>query len=135
LLGSSILFAAARRFFVGSRPPPPMLARVRDGYARSPTSYTLFMRLLPVFPLGPFSVALAWLGCGWPLFLFATAVGALFTGLVNAAVGAGLAHVIEQRLPLDIGLFAEPRFSVPLILFAALALVPALLGLRGSPKA
>jgi uncharacterized membrane protein YdjX (TVP38/TMEM64 family) len=128
-LGSSMLFAASRRMFAGSR-PPALLARVRAGYQRSPTSYTWFMRLLPVFPLGPFSVALAWLGCRWPLFLASTAVGSWFTGTVNAAVGAGLAHVIAARQPVDVGLLSEPRLVVPLVVFAVLALVPALLGLR-----
>ncbi len=130
LLGSSVLFHAARRLFIGNRPPPALLARVRDGYQRNPASYTWFMRLLPVFPLGPFSVALAWLGCRWPLFLSATAIGAWFTGTVNAAIGAGLAHVIASRAPIDIGLLTEPRLILPLVLFAGLALVPALLGLR-----
>lgn len=129
LLGSSLLFGASRYWFAGGQ-PPALLARVRDGYLRNPASYTLFMRLLPVFPLGPFSVALAWLGCRWPLFLAATAIGAWFTGTVNAAVGAGLAHVIASRQRIDIGLLSEPRLMLPLFLFAALALVPALLGLR-----
>jgi len=129
LLGSSLLFGASRYWFAGGQ-PPALLARVRDGYLRNPASYTFFMRLLPVFPLGPFSVALAWLGCRWPLFLAATAIGAWFTGTVNAAVGAGLAHVIASRQRIDIGLLSEPRLMLPLFLFAALALVPALLGLR-----
>lgn len=130
LLGSSLLFAASRRMFAGGRAPPALLVRVRDGYLRHPTSYTFFMRLLPVFPLGPFSVALAWLGCRWPLFLASTAIGAWFTGTVNAAVGAGMAHVIATRERVDIGLLSEPRLMVPLFVFAALALLPALLGLR-----
>jgi uncharacterized membrane protein YdjX (TVP38/TMEM64 family) len=130
VLGSSLLFAASRRLFGGGRPPPALLVKVRAGYQRSPVSYTFFMRLLPVFPLGPFSVALAWLGCRWPLFLGATAIGAWFTGTVNAAVGAGLAHVIATRERVDIGLLSEPRLMLPLFLFAVLALVPALLGLR-----
>lgn len=129
LLGSSLLFGASRHVFVGGR-PPALLARVREGYLRNPASYTWFMRLLPVFPLGPFSVALAWLGCRWPLFLSATALGAWFTGTVNAAVGAGLAHVIATREKVDIGLLSEPRLMLPLFVFAGLALVPALLGLR-----
>jgi uncharacterized membrane protein YdjX (TVP38/TMEM64 family) len=133
LLGSSLLFAASRRMFAGGR-PPVLLARVRDGYQRHPTSYTFFMRLLPVFPLGPFSVALAWLGCRWPLFLASTAIGAWFTGTVNAAVGAGMAHVIATRERIDIGLLSEPRLMVPLFVFAALALAPALLGLRRKPR-
>jgi uncharacterized membrane protein YdjX (TVP38/TMEM64 family) len=133
LLGSSLLFAASRRMFAGGRAPPALLARVRDGYQRHPTSYTFFMRLLPVFPLGPFSVALAWLGCRWPQFLAATAIGAWFTGTVNAAVGAGMAHVIATRERVDIGLLSEPRLMVPLFVFAMLALLPVLLGLRRRP--
>jgi uncharacterized membrane protein YdjX (TVP38/TMEM64 family) len=129
-LGSSALFAASRHLFDGSRRPPALLERVREGYQRHPTSYTLFMRLLPVFPLGPFSVALAWLGCRWPLFLGSTVLGSWFTGTVNAAVGAGIAHVIAKRQPVDVGLLSEPRLVLPLFVFAALALVPALLGLR-----
>jgi uncharacterized membrane protein YdjX (TVP38/TMEM64 family) len=125
LLGSLMLFFAAKHAFgAGTRPPPPMAERVRRGYLQHPAGYTLFLRLVPVLPFGGVTVALAWLRC--PLWLFA---GATFTGgcvmaVFETAIGAGLARSLAHGKAIGPHLLLQPRVLVPIIALALLALVP-----------
>ncbi len=122
--GAAVLYAAARHLFIGQREPPPLLARLRDGYQRHPASFTFFIRLFPAFPMGPLSVALAWLGCPWWLFLTASATGAFVHGLVWCGIGAGMAHLLATHAKPDLAMAGDPRLLLPLAGLAVLALVP-----------
>jgi uncharacterized membrane protein YdjX (TVP38/TMEM64 family) len=122
--GASVLFAAARHLFVGQRQPPALLARLRDGYQRHPVSFTFFIRLFPAFPMGPLSVALAWLGCPWWLFVTASATGSFVHGLVWCGIGAGMAHVLATHARPDLAMAGDPRLLLPLAGLAVLALLP-----------
>lgn len=126
-LGAAVLYAAARRFFVGQRAPPPLLAGLRAGYLRHPVSFTFFIRLFPAFPMGALSVALAWLGCPWWLFVAASATGAFVHGLVWCGLGAGMAHVLTHHAQPDLAAARDLRVLLPLAGLAALALLPVLL--------
>jgi uncharacterized membrane protein YdjX (TVP38/TMEM64 family) len=130
-LGACALYFAARQFFMhdGAR-PPAMVERIRAGFQSSPVSFAFFIRLVPVFPFGACSVALAWLGCRFPLFITATALGVIPSSLVYAALGQGLGKTIDARQPISIDVLAQPQFFLPLLALAVLALVPALFGLR-----
>jgi len=129
-VGASVLYFAARRFFDDSRKPPALVEKIREGFQRNPASFAFFIRAVPVFPFGAMSVALAWLGCPYPLFLAASGLGVIPACLVVSALGAGLASTIAERRDIELSLLAEPRFAVPLIALAVLALIPALLGFR-----
>lgn len=122
--GASVLFAAARYLFVGQREPPALLARLRDGYQRHPVSFTFFIRLFPAFPMGPLSVALAWLGCPWWLFVTASATGSFVHGLVWCGLGAGMAHVLATHASPDLAAAGDLRLLLPLAGLAVLALLP-----------
>ncbi|HVF34429.1 MAG TPA: VTT domain-containing protein [Candidatus Saccharimonadia bacterium] len=136
VIGGTILYFAARQFFASGSKPPAMVDRIRAGFARNPVSFAFFIRLVPVFPFGAISVALAWLGCRFPLFLVATTLGVLPSCFVYAALGAGLSTSITERRDLELSLFAEPRFAIPLLALAVLALIPVMLGFRrGKPAA
>lgn len=128
--GASVLYFAARRFFDDSGKPPALVEKIREGFQRNPASFAFFIRAVPVFPFGAMSVALAWLGCRYPLFLAASGLGVIPACLVISALGAGLASTISERREIELSLLAEPRFAVPLIGLAVLALIPALLGFR-----
>ena len=128
VLGSLILYFAARHAFgSGERPPPKMADRVRRGYLRHPVSYTLFLRLVPVLPFGGVTVALAWLRC--PVWLFATAtfIGGCVMAVFETAIGAGLARSLAHGEPLGPHLFLHPRVLVPIVALAVLALIPILI--------
>ncbi len=128
VLGSLLLYFAARHAFgSGERPPPKMAERVRRGYLQHPLSYTLFLRLVPVFPFGGVTVALAWLRCPLWLFTLATLVGGSVMLIFETAIGAGLAHSLRRGHALSPDLLLHPRVWVPVLALAVLALVPMLI--------
>ncbi|MGN6191322.1 MAG: TVP38/TMEM64 family protein [Rhodanobacteraceae bacterium] len=125
VLGSLMLFYAARHAFgVGKRPPPKFVERVRQGYQTNPVSYTLFLRLVPLFPFGGITVALAWLRCPVWLFTFATALGGVIMLVFETAIGAGLGQSIAEGQGLTPNLITEPHIWLPLVGLGLLALIP-----------
>jgi uncharacterized membrane protein YdjX (TVP38/TMEM64 family) len=125
VLGSLMLFYAARHAFgAGKRPPPKFVERVRQGYQANPISYTLFLRLVPLFPFGGITVALAWLRCPVWLFTLATALGGVIMLVFETAIGAGLAQSIAEGQGLTPSLITEPHIWLPLVGLGLLALAP-----------
>jgi len=118
VLGSLLLFLAARYALgAGERPAPRLAAKIRAGFLHHPASYTLFLRLVPVFPFGGVTLGLAWLRC--PLWLF------------MAATAVGLSEAIARGEPIGMHMMLEPHILLPLCALAILALVPVLLSRRG----
>ncbi len=136
VLGSLILFYAARHAFgAGKRPPPKFVERIRRGYQANPTSYTLFLRFVPLFPFGGVTVALAWLRCPVLLFTLATALGGAVMLVFETAIGAGVAQSIAAGNGLSANLILHPHVWLPLVGLGVLALVPVLVQrLRSSPS-
>lgn len=128
--GASVLYFAARRLFEVGGKEPALATRVREGFARNPVSFAFFIRLVPVFPFGAASVALAWAGCRPALFLAATVLGNIPSSLVYTAIGAGLDRTLAEHGTVSLSLLAQPRFLLPLAALALLALLPVVLGLR-----
>ena len=127
VLGSLMLFYAARHAFgAGKRPPPKFVERVRQGYQANPVSYTLFLRFVPLFPFGGVTVALAWLRCPIWLFTLATALGGVIMLVFETAIGAGLGQSIAEGKGLTPNLILEPHIWLPLVGLGLLALVPVL---------
>lgn len=131
LAGGSILFAASRRSFVrGTATPPQLALRLRQRYQANPFSYTMFLRLLPLFPFGAVTVALAWLRCSWPVFLASCLLGsALMLGL-QSHLGAGLVDSYARTGTISLHLFGDPQVAGALFGMALLALVPAIIAVR-----
>ena len=134
VLGSLMLFYAARHAFgAGKRPPPKFVERVRQGYQANPVSYTLFLRFVPLFPFGGITVALAWLRCPVWLFTLATALGGAIMLVFETAIGAGVSQSIAQGKGLSPDMILEPHIWLPLVGLGLLALIPvALQRLRAS---
>lgn len=129
VLGSLLLFLAARYALgSGERPAPLLAEKIRVGFLRHPASYTLFLRLVPVFPFGGVTLALAWLRCPLWLFMTATAIGSLVMETFESAVGAGLGEAIARGDPIGVHLVMDPHVLVPLFALGLLALIPVLLG-------
>ena len=129
--GALILFLASRHAFGDhhAADAPGLVERVRGGYREHPLSYTFFLRLVPFFPFGGVTVALAWLRCPLWLFLAATAGGGSVMTGVESALGAGLAHRIGEQQTVSLDILATPEFFVPLVeIMGLLALAPVLLG-------
>ena len=125
--GSLILFLASRRAFrSGRRKAPALVENIRHGYLEHPLSYTLFVRLVPVFPFGATTIALAWLHCPLWMFLLASAIGGITMLIFETAIGAGLSDHLADGKGLGFGMLLEPHIALPLLALALLALVPAI---------
>lgn len=125
VLGSLLLFYAARHAFgAGKRPPPKFVERVRQGYQANPVSYTLFLRFVPLFPFGGITVALAWLRCPVWLFTLATALGGAIMLVFETAIGAGVGQSIAHGKGLSPDMILEPHIWLPLVGLGLLALIP-----------
>ncbi|MGA7297257.1 MAG: VTT domain-containing protein [Rhodanobacteraceae bacterium] len=125
LLGSLLLFMASRHAFrSGKRQPPALAVRLRDGYHLNPLSYTLFLRLVPVFPFGAVTIALAWLRCPVWMFLLASGIGGVIMLVFETAIGAGLASHLAKGKALSFSLLMDPNIGIPLVCLAMLALLP-----------
>jgi uncharacterized membrane protein YdjX (TVP38/TMEM64 family) len=123
-MGALVLYFAAKRFFMGGDAKPPALVRrIRSGFEQSPASFAFFIRLVPVFPFGATSVALAWLGCRLRLFIAASWFGVLPSSFIYAAIGAGFADALERKQAISLDIVFEPRFLLPLLGLAGLALL------------
>jgi uncharacterized membrane protein YdjX (TVP38/TMEM64 family) len=129
-LGALILFYASRAAFAqdGGGGVPMLVEKLRAGYHAFPFSYTMFLRLVPFFPFGGVTVALAWLRCPLWLFLTATATGGTVMIAFETALGAGLAETIAHNGTVSMDMFAHPHVLLPLLGMAVLALVPIVLG-------
>ncbi|MDE1885548.1 MAG: TVP38/TMEM64 family protein [Xanthomonadaceae bacterium] len=129
-LGALILFLASRHAF-GAQPgtrAPVLVEKLRDGYLAHPVSYTCFLRLVPFFPFGGVTIALAWLRCPLWLFAAATASGGSVITAIETALGAGLARNIAANRAVSLSLFSDPVVIVPLLAMGLLALTPVAIG-------
>ena len=124
-LGALILFLASRNAFThGDTQVPPLVEKLRAGYHAHPVSYAMFLRLVPLFPFGAITVALAWLRCPLWLFLLVTASGGTVMVGFETALGAGLTETIAREGSVSLNLFAHRSVLLPLLGMALLALVP-----------
>lgn len=127
-LGALILFFASRSAFVsGSGSAPALVEKLRAGYHAYPISFTMFLRLVPFFPFGGVTVALAWLCCPLWLFALATVTGGSVMIAFETALGAGLSETIAREGSVSLSVFAHERVLVPLLGMAVLALAPIVL--------
>ena len=128
-LGATILFLASRSAFAqGTGSVPLLVEKLRSGFHAFPLSYTMFLRLVPFFPFGGVTVALAWLRCPLWLFLTATGIGGTVMIAFETALGSGLAETIAREGQVSLSLFSHKRVIIPLLGMAVLALVPVVLG-------
>lgn len=132
-VGGTILYATARRLFLGGAGPAPQwVEKSRATFDRAPVSFALFLRLVPVFPFGAASIALAWLGCRPLMFVVTSVIGILPAVFVYAALGSGLSMLFASGAPIDSGALRQPQVWVPLTALGVLALIAAIFGfLRG----
>ena len=128
-LGATILFFASRSAFAqGEGHAPALVERLRAGYHAHPFSYTMFLRLVPFFPFGAVTVALAWLRCPLWLFLVTSAIGGTVMIAFESALGAGLTEIIAREGTVSLSILTHRSILLPLLGMAVLALAPIVVG-------
>ena len=102
----------------------PAVRKLEEGFRRDALSYLLVLRLVPLFPFWLVNLVPAFLGVRLGTFVIATFLGIIPAALVYASVGNGLGAIFEAGGQPDYRIILEPRFLLPILGLAALALVP-----------
>ena len=125
-VGATVLFLAARYAFadllrarVGSA-----IRKMEDGFRENALSYMLFLRLIPAFPFFLVNLVPAFLGVKLKTYVLGTAIGIIPGTFVYASLGDGFSAIVEKGGDIDLGIIFEPRFLLPIVGLAVLALIP-----------
>lgn len=127
-LGAVAVFLAARSAVGGllRAKAGPWVQRLEGGFRENAFSYTLFLRLVPLFPFWLVNLVPAVLGVPLGVYALATLIGIVPGALVYASVGNGLGAVLDAGGRPDLGLVFKPEVLLPLLGLALLALLPVL---------
>lgn len=102
------------------------IRKMEDGFKENALSYLLFLRLVPVFPFWLVNLVPAFLRVPVGVYIFGTAVGIIPGTSVYALVGDGVGALLEAGQDVNLGIIFEPRFLLPIVGLAGLALLPVL---------
>ncbi|HXI86985.1 MAG TPA: VTT domain-containing protein, partial [Parvularculaceae bacterium] len=125
-IGASVLFLAARYAFADllRQRAGPAIRKMEVGFQENALSYMLFLRLVPAFPFFLVNLVPAFLGVRFRTYVLGTFIGIIPGSLVYASLGDGFSAVVEKGGDIDLGVIFEPRFLLPIIGLAILALLP-----------
>ena len=125
-IGATVLFLAARYAFADllRQRAGAAIKKMEAGFQENALSYMLFLRLIPVFPFFIVNLVPAFLGVGVGTYVIGTFVGIIPGSLVYASLGDGFSAILEKGGDINLGIIFEPRFLLPIIGLAVLALIP-----------
>lgn len=126
--GATILFLAARTALgsVLRARAGPALKRMEAGFQKDALSYLLVLRLVPIFPFWLVNLVPAFLNVPLRTYVLGTFLGIIPGTVVFASIGSGLGALLaECRMP-DFAVVFQPRYLLPLLGLALLALLPVL---------
>ena len=125
-LGACILFLAARYALADlfRRRAGSAIRKMEDGFRENALSYMLFLRLLPAFPFFLVNLVPAFLGVRLKTYFIGTLIGIIPGSLVYASLGDGFSAIVEKGGEIDLGIIFEPRFLLPIVGLAVLAVIP-----------
>lgn len=127
-IGATIPFLAARTAFADilRAKAGPGLARMERGFRDNALSYLLFLRLVPLFPFVLVNLVPAFLGVPLRTFVVGTFVGIIPGTFLYAYLGGGIGALLDSGQQPDLHIVLHPKYLVPLLVLAGLALVPVL---------
>lgn len=126
-LGATAVFLAARSGLgdltehAGAR-----TAGIIGGFRRNALSYLVFLRLVPIFPFTLVNMAAALARIRLQTFVLATLIGVVPSIFIYASFGEMLMELANSAGLPATSLLQQPRFLLPLLGLAALALMPIL---------
>lgn len=125
-VGATALFLAARYAFADllRQRAGSAVRKMEAGFRENALSYMLFLRLIPAFPFVLVNLVPAFLGVRLGTYVLGTAIGIVPGTLVYASLGDGFSAIVEAGGDIDLGIIFEPRFLLPVLGLAVLALLP-----------
>jgi uncharacterized membrane protein YdjX (TVP38/TMEM64 family) len=128
-IGATLLFIAARaglgdRLAARFDASEGAAKRLHDGIRDNELSFLFVMRLVPAVPFFVANIIPALVGVSLRRFVVTTFLGIIPGAMVYTWVGAGLDMVIENGGMPDMGIIFRPVVLIPLLILAALALMP-----------
>lgn len=127
-LGATIIFLVAKTALgdpLRAR-AGPWMKKMEAGFQENALNYLLFLRLMPIFPFFVVNLVPAFLGVRLRTYVLATLVGIVPGGTVYAWVGASLGSVFDAGESPDLEIIFQPKFLLPILVLAMLALLPVL---------
>lgn len=127
-IGATALFLAARYAFADllRQRAGSAIKKMEAGFKENALSYMLFLRLIPAFPFVLVNLVPAFLGVRLGTYMLGTAIGIIPGTLVYASLGDGFSAIVEAGGDIDLGIIFQPRFLLPVLGLAVLALLPVL---------
>ena len=120
-------FMLARRGLAGlTERAGPFVHRLEDGFRKDAFNYLLVLRLIPVVPYIVVNLVPAVIGVPLRTFVLATVIGIAPSTVIYASIGDALSGLAQGEIALGAGVLWQPRFALPLIGLALLALLPVL---------
>ncbi len=102
------------------------VSRMEKGFQENAFSYTLFLRLVPLFPFWVVNIVPALLDVRLRIFVVATFLGIIPGSFVYVLVGNGLGSILKTGQQPNLGIIFQPQVLVPLVALALLSLLPIL---------
>lgn len=125
--GAAAVFMLARLGLGGlTERAGPFVHRLEDGFRKDAFNYLLVLRLIPVVPYIVVNLVPAVIGVPLRTFVLATVIGIAPSTVIYASIGDALGGLAQGEIALGPGLLWQPRFALPLIGLALLALLPML---------
>ena len=100
------------------------LDKMEAGFNEHPKFYLLLLRLAPLFPFWMVNIVPALFGVSLSNYVTATLFGIIPATFIYTLVGDGAGAVLDRGQDLDLSIICEPRFILPIVGLAVLALLP-----------
>lgn len=125
-IGATITFLAVKTAFgdVLKNKAGSTIHKMQAGFSENEFNYLLFLRLLPIFPFFIINIAAGVLGVRLRTFFIGTLIGIIPGSFTYAWVGSGLGYALSKGKKIDMGIIFEPRVLFPILVLAALSVIP-----------
>ncbi|MFN7097047.1 MAG: TVP38/TMEM64 family protein [Gammaproteobacteria bacterium] len=125
-IGAIIIFGAVNTAFGESlvQKTTGKLKAFEKGFAENAFSYSMILRLIPIFPFWLINVASPLLSVPFRTFAITTFIGIIPGTFVYVWLGSGLGAVFDKNQTLDLNIIFKPYILLPLIGLALLSLLP-----------
>ena len=125
-IGATITFLAVQTAFgdILKNKAGGTIQKMHAGFKENEFNYMLFLRFLPIFPFFIINIAAGVLGVSLRTFFFGTLLGIIPGSFTYAWVGSGLGYALSKGKEINMGIIFEPQVLFPIIVLAALSVVP-----------